>query len=90
MRHLDCQPFTPHDLRRTALTTLARLGCPLQVIQSIANHAPSGVTQRVYLRYSFENEAREWLEKLSTYIEALSTGQVASIRRAGTTRGEAA
>jgi integrase len=76
---IECEPFTPHDLRRTALTILARLGCPLQVIQKIANHAPSGVTQQVYLRHGFEREAREWLDKLGAYVEGLASGQVVSI-----------
>lgn len=87
---LACQPFTPHDLRRTALTTLARLGCPLQVIQKIANHAPSGVTQQVYLRHSFENEAREWLDKLGSYLEGLSAGQVISLDKNRAMKGKVA
>jgi len=90
VRRVACQPFTPHDLRRTALTILARLGCPLQVIQKIANHAPSGVTQQVYLRHSFENEAREWLDKLGAYIEGLSSGRVSSLDQVRAVRGAAA
>jgi integrase len=90
VRQLTCQPFTPHDLRRTALTTLARLGCPLQVIQKIANHAPSGVTQQVYLRHSFEIEAREWLDKLGAYIDSLANGKVASLEEARSKREVAA
>jgi len=90
IRHMDCPAFTPHDLRRTALTMLAQRECPLQVIQKIANHAPSGVTQQVYVRYSFEQEAREWLDKLGTYIDSLATGKVASLEEARAKKGVAA
>jgi len=85
-----CAPFRPHDLRRTALTTLARLGCPLEVIQRIANHAPTGVTQKVYLRHSYEGEMRDWLIALGAFIDGLGTGTVASLEEARATRGIAA
>lgn len=85
-----CTAFRPHDLRRTALTTLARLGCPLEIIQRIANHAPSGITQKVYMRHSYEAEMRNWLEQLGSFIEGLGSGKVASIADALAAREKAA
>ena len=85
-----CTPFRPHDLRRTALTALARLGCPMEIIQRVANHAPSGITQKVYMRHSYETEIRNWLEQLGAFIEGLGTGKVASIADALAAREKAA
>jgi integrase len=85
-----CVPFTPHDLRRTALTMLARLGCPLEVVQKIANHAPSGVTQRVYVRHGYENEMRLWLDRLGAYITELAAGKVVNIGSAADATEKAA
>jgi hypothetical protein len=51
----------------------------MEIIQRVANHAPSGITQKVYMRHSYETEIRNWLEQLGVFIEGLGTGKVASI-----------
>lgn len=63
--------WTPHDLRRTGRTLLASLGCPQEVAEAILGHLPKGVVG-VYNAYTYDAERRIWLERLSTYLEALA------------------
>ncbi|HTO49126.1 MAG TPA: site-specific integrase [Burkholderiales bacterium] len=64
--------WTVHDLRRTALTGLARLGCPRVVQDRIANHADRSIAA-IYDRHTYDEEAREWLGKWAVYLDALSS-----------------
>ena len=64
-------PWSAHDLRRTALTGMARLGVPPIVLGHIANHRSTtraGVTLSVYNTYSYDREKRaalnSWSERL--------------------------
>lgn len=63
--------WTPHDLRRTARTLLASLGCPEEIAEAILGHLPKGVVG-VYNAYTYDAERRVWLQKLSDYLEALA------------------
>jgi site-specific recombinase XerD len=57
MRSWGC-PFTPHQLRASCATNLARAGMPVQMIQRLLNHADLVTTQR-YVRTS-NVEIEEW------------------------------
>jgi integrase len=52
---------SPHDLRRTVGTEMARLGLPVHVRSLVLNHSPMsrGVTDAVYNRYAYDKEKRE-------------------------------
>lgn len=63
--------WAPHDLRRTARTMLAAMGCPNEVAESILGHMLPGV-QGVYNRHTYDKERYEWLRKLSDKLEALA------------------
>lgn len=65
--------WAPHDLRRTARTLLAALGCPAEVAESILGHMLPGVVG-VYNQHSYDAERKEWLKKLSDHLEALAAG----------------
>jgi len=52
--------WTPHDLRRTMATGLAKLGCPDEVIDEVLNHKKKGVIG-VYNRHRYDVEKRKWL-----------------------------
>lgn len=54
--------WTVHDLRRTAATGLAKLGCPRVVQDRILNHVDGSVSA-IYDRHRYDEEAREWLQK---------------------------
>ena len=50
---LDIEHWSPHDLRRTVRTGLARLGCPNEVGEAILGHSKKGIEgtyKSTYLR----------------------------------------
>jgi integrase len=55
---------SPHDLRRTAGTEMAKLGLPVHVRSLVLNHSPMsrGITDAVYNRYAYDKEKRQALE----------------------------
>lgn len=55
------KPWRLHDLRRTAATHMVRLGVSESVVGRVLNHAPQGVTARVYALHSYEVEKRHAL-----------------------------
>jgi integrase len=72
-RVVSIPPWRIHDLRRTAASTLARLGVPMHVTEKTLNHTSgsfAGITG-VYQRYSFQTEMAEALEKLSAFVRQL-------------------
>jgi integrase len=62
--------WTPHDLRRTMATELARLGCPDEVIDEVLNHKKKGIIG-VYNKYRYDVEKRFWLRKWSRRLIVL-------------------
>lgn len=57
--------FTAHDLRRTAVSNMAKLGVPPIVLGHVINHRSvmkAGVTMAVYTHYDYAKEKREALE----------------------------
>jgi integrase len=57
---LKIPTVSPHDLRRTVGTELARLGLPVHVRSLVLNHSPMsrGITDAVYNRYAYDKEKR--------------------------------
>jgi integrase len=68
--YLGLPRWTPHDLRRTAATGLASLGCSDEIIDEVQNHKKRGII-RTYNRYRYDKEKQEWLVKWSEYLERL-------------------
>ena len=66
------EPFTPHDLRRTASTHLHRLGTPRHVVEKTLGHVDSSVAG-VYDRHAYLDERRAaldaWAEQLREIVE---------------------
>lgn len=58
---LKCDPFTPHDLRRTCATFMAGVGVSRFVIGKVLNHLESGVT-RIYDRHSYHPKIEKALK----------------------------
>lgn len=60
---LKISTVSPHDLRRTVGTEMARLGLPVHVRSLVLNHSPMsrGITDAVYNRYAYDKEKREAL-----------------------------
>lgn len=68
--YLGLPRWTPHDLRRTAATGLASIGCPDEIIDEIQNHKKRGVI-RTYNRYRYDKEKQEWLTKWTDHLSKL-------------------
>jgi len=62
--------WAPHDLRRTARTLLAALGCPREAGEAIIGHMLPGV-EGLYNRHKYDAEKRVWLTRLSEHLEGL-------------------
>ena len=64
---IGIEPFTPHDLRRTAATHMAELGYKQELIDRILGHIAPKIA-RTYNRYDYEREKEEimlaWEKKL--------------------------
>jgi integrase len=74
---LGLMPFTPHDLRRSALTGMAKLGVAPIVIGHVANHrttTKAGMTLAVYIQHQYEKEKREALELWADRLAGIIVG----------------
>jgi integrase len=74
--------WSAHDLRRTSLTGMAKLGVAPIVIAHVANHqsvAKAGVTFAHYVRHGYEREMREALELWADRLKAIIGGESAAI-----------
>jgi integrase len=67
--------WTAHDLRRTAVSGMAKLGVPPIVLGHIVNHrsvTKAGVTLAVYAQYDYDNEKRDalyrWAERVAAIV----------------------
>lgn len=76
IEHFGIDPFTPHDLRRTAASQMTSMGIPRLVVSKILNHVESGVTA-IYDRHSYDKEKRQALEKWGRKVEYIITGKKA-------------
>ncbi|WON78861.1 tyrosine-type recombinase/integrase [Serratia sp. UGAL515B_01] len=67
---IDIEPWTPHDLRRTVRTGLARIGCPSEVAEAVLGHSRKGI-EGTYDLHHYEAECKEWLQKWADYHDTL-------------------
>jgi integrase len=75
-------PWSAHDLRRTALTGMARLGVAPIVLGHVANHRTTtraGVTLAVYSQYTYDKEKRAALDLWADRLSAIVDGPAARI-----------
>lgn len=63
--------WAPHDLRRSARTLLAAIGCPGEVAESVLGHMQPGV-EGVYNLHHYDDQRAEWLSRLSDRLEYLA------------------
>jgi integrase len=69
--------WSPHDLRRSVRTLLAKMGCPNDVAESVLGHMQAGIVG-VYNRYDYDSERLEWLTRLDARLEQLAAQYAAS------------
>ncbi len=81
---LKIPTVSPHDLRRTVGTEMARLGLPVHVRSLVLNHSPMsrGITDAVYNRYAYDREKREalqaWEDQLRRLVRRPQTAESAA------------
>jgi integrase len=85
-KKLGVDPVTPHDLRRTFLTTTTRLGFGRDLMDRIANHKEKGSVTDIYDRHAYGAEIQGAMEAVAAHIMALvegrsEDGKVVPIRR---------
>jgi integrase len=68
------EPFTLHDLRRTARTHLAGLGVRREVAERCLNHVIKGV-EGTYDRHDYFDERRQALEQWTAQLVDAETGE---------------
>ena len=64
------EDWTPHDLRRSVRTGLARMRCPNEVAEAILGHSKKGI-EGTYDLHRYEVECREWLQKWADHLDKL-------------------
>jgi integrase len=74
-RAVEFRDWCLHDLRRSAASGMARIGCHPHVIERILNHSPQGV-MAVYQRHRFLDEMQLALESWSRHIQRITGIQV--------------
>jgi len=71
--------FTPHDLRRTGRTGLAKPGVRVDIAERVLNHARERI-EATYDVHEYVDEKRDALERWAKYLEDLSDGQPSAQR----------
>lgn len=61
-------PWRLHDLRRSAATHMVRLGVSEDVVGRVLNHAPKGVTAKVYALHTYAPEKRGALDRWAAEV----------------------
>jgi len=75
------QPWVLHDIRRTFVTGLQKLGVRLEVTEAAVNHrsgSVSGVTA-VYAKHDYAQEKRDALDAWARHVEAIVSGKPAKV-----------
>ena len=70
---IDIAPWTPHDLRRTVRTGLARLQCPSDVAEAVLGHGPKGI-EGTYNLHRYSAECKQWLQVWADHLDSLIAG----------------
>jgi integrase len=73
---LDIPSWTAHDLRRTARTGLAGLGCPPPIAEALLGHT-KGAIVAVHDLHQYFDEGGEWLQRWADHLDTLRTAKVA-------------
>ncbi|TAX39175.1 tyrosine-type recombinase/integrase [Rhizobium leguminosarum] len=72
---VELEPWTFHDLRRTAASGMARLGVPVHVVEAVINHRSGTIkgVAAVYNRYDYADEKRTALAAWSKYVAQIAS-----------------
>lgn len=73
------EPPTPHDLRRTLETRLAKLRIPKEIRDRVLNHVPSDVGSKHYNLHDYADEKRDALTHWSAALSSILQEQDATV-----------
>ena len=76
--NLTMEPWTPHDLRRTAATKLSELGFLDEVIDVVQNHKKKGMVG-TYNRNRYDREKQQACEVWERKLLAITTGAMGKV-----------
>ncbi|MES2494330.1 MAG: tyrosine-type recombinase/integrase [Pseudomonadota bacterium] len=79
------EPWTIHDLRRTARSLMARAGVRSDVAERTLGHVIAGV-EGVYDRHGYSDEKAAALEALATLVGRILQGEQSNVVELGATR----
>lgn len=68
--HFGIPEWTPHDLRRTAASSMTKLGIPRLHVEKVLNHSTGDIAE-VYDRHDYLPEKRAALEKWGEHLTAI-------------------
>jgi hypothetical protein len=74
--------WPPHDLRRTAATTMAELGALPDVVEKCLNHTEVGKVKRIYQRAQYDGPMRDAWRLLGTrfdLLQGMADGSVTNV-----------
>jgi integrase len=76
-KSVTIEPWTFHDLRRTAASGMARLSVPVHVVEAVLNHRSGSIkgVAAVYNRYDYAEEKRNALTAWAVHLAALLAPQ---------------
>lgn len=69
------EPFTPHDLRRTAASHMTALGIDRLHVSKVLNHTDDGITGKVYDQHDYMPEKKRALTTWADHLSALVAGK---------------
>ncbi|MBW4056704.1 MAG: tyrosine-type recombinase/integrase [Proteobacteria bacterium] len=81
---LGVSDFTPHDLRRTAATSMSQLGFMDEIIDAVLNHTKQGIIRTYNLnRYDKEKQQalEAWERKLNSIISEKTSNVIPMVRK---------
>jgi integrase len=80
--HFGIEPFTSHDLRRTAATEMERIGVSPFIVAHVLGHVSitkASITSKVYARYDYAREKREAIEQWAAHLLGIIEGAAAVV-----------
>ncbi|WAH60798.1 tyrosine-type recombinase/integrase [Pseudomonas silvicola] len=69
------EQWTPHDLRRSGVTLMQRMGVPTEVSERCLNHTEGNKTKRTYHRHDYDLEMRRAWYLLSEALSVITGDQ---------------
>jgi integrase len=74
-----CEPFTPHDLRRSAASQMTSLGIPRLHVKKLLNHSDADDVTGIYDRHHYWDEKKHALAVWEAELRAIIAGKKSKV-----------